>query len=131
MRLNDLPDGLSLQGGFHVGPLFVPNLKRALSRPPGKQGTVHRAQTKRRTPPWVEASPEYKAAIRAYYKEAKRLTKLTGELHVVDHIVPKVGRTVSGLHVPWNLQVIHWKPNAQKGAWVWPDMWMSQMELPL
>ncbi len=125
MRLNDLP----LEGGFHVGPLFVPRLIRPPVRIKGKEGTIHRAQTRSRTPPWVKDSPELKAAIRAYYKEAKRLTKLTGELHVVDHIVPKMGKIVCGLHVPWNLQVIHWKPNAQKGAWVWPDMPCEQIEL--
>ena len=124
-NMRDLP----LIGGHHVGPLFIVNLKRPPTRPPGKQGTVHRAQTRRRTPPWVEASKEYKAAIRAVYKEGKRLTALTGELHVVDHIVPKVGTTVSGLHVPWNLRVIHWKENAKKGAWVWPDMWNEQLDL--
>lgn len=121
-------NGLDLIGGYHVGPLFIPKIKRPLVRPPGKQGTVHRAQTRRRTPPWALQSP-YKEQIAAMYKEAKRLTRETGELHVVDHIVPKCGKTVSGLHVPWNLQVIHWLPNAQKGAWEWPDMWNEQLPL--
>lgn len=113
-----------LVGGFHIGPLFIPQKRRALVRPKGKEGVVHRAQTKRATPHWAD-----QAAINAFYKEARRLTKLTGELHVVDHIVPKCGKTVCGLHVPWNLQVIHWKPNAIKGAWTWPDMWDEQLEL--
>jgi hypothetical protein len=63
------------------------------------------------------------------YREAKRLTKETGTLHVVDHIVPKCGETVSGLHVLANLRIIHWLENAQKGAAWWPDMWMEQSEL--
>ena len=85
---------------------------------------VHRAQTKRATPKWADASE-----IAKLYKEAKRLTKLTGELHVVDHIVPKINPAVCGLHVGCNLRVIHWLENAKKGAFWWPDMWMEQMSL--
>jgi len=46
------------------------------------------------------------------YKLAKQRTKETGELHV-----------------PWNLRVIHWLENAQKGAYTWPDMPDEQIPL--
>jgi hypothetical protein len=115
---------LPLHGGFHVGPLFVIQKTRPLMRPKGKEGAVHRAQTKRATPPWADMK-----VIAAFYKEAKRLTKETGELHVVDHIVPKCSRLVCGLHVPWNLRVVHWHENATKGAFWWPDMPNEQTPL--
>lgn len=118
---------LPLDGWCH-GPLFQPVVKR---RPPvcipGKEGVVHRAQTRRRTPAWLTADDW--SAIRALYREAERLTLETGEMHVVDHIVPKIGGIVTGLHVPWNLQVLHWRDNARKGSHWWPDMPEQQDEL--
>lgn len=114
--------------GHDCGPLFGPlAIIRPPVRPLGKAGVIHRAQTKRRTPGWLNA--DELASIRALYAEAARLTRGTGELHVVDHIVPKMGGTVTGLHVPWNLRIVHWRENAKKGAAWWPDMWNQQQEL--
>ena len=111
--------------GHCNGPLFAPVVKiRPPVRPHGKEGVVHRAQTRRATPPWADMQ-----AIKAYYDEAKLLTKMTGELHVVDHIVPKISPFVCGLHVPWNLRVIHWLENNNKANSWWPDMPFEQMPL--
>lgn len=118
---------LPLPDGFHVGPLFEIRKRRPLVRPKGKEGVIHRAQTVRATPAWL--SDGQRQQIRDVYAAAAALTEATGELHVVDHIVPKMGKTVCGLHVPWNLQVMHWRLNATKGAFIWPDMWNEQMEL--
>ena len=48
------------------------------------------------------------------YKEAQRLTKVTGEQYDVDHIIPLKGAAVCGLHVPWNLQVLKHADNMRK-----------------
>jgi hypothetical protein len=71
-----------------------------------------RAAKIQRTPQWL--SDTQLEQIEAFYKQAKDLTDLSGTEHHVDHIVPLQGKTVSGLHVPWNLQVITAKENLSK-----------------
>jgi len=65
-----------------------------------------------RTPPWLTA--EHLAEIEAHYALAKEAERITGEPHHVDHIIPLRGRRVSGLHVPWNLQVLPASTNIRK-----------------
>jgi hypothetical protein len=64
----------------------------------------------RRTPAWADL-----AEIKQTYLDAARKTLETGVLHEVDHIYPLRGKTVSGLHVPDNLRVVHWLENRRKG----------------
>lgn len=71
-----------------------------------------RAALARRTPGWLTEVDEQN--IRAFYLWAKTMSDSTGILHHVDHIVPLRGKTVSGLHVPWNLQVIPAVDNLRK-----------------
>lgn len=47
--------------------------------------------------------------------EALWATVMTGELHVLDHIIPLNHPRVCGLTVPWNLRVVHWRVNVSKG----------------
>ena len=71
-----------------------------------------RARKKQAQPAWL--TEEHINQIKAIYKHSKRMKKLTGILHHVDHIVPLKGKNVCGLHVPWNLQVIPAKHNFKK-----------------
>jgi hypothetical protein len=70
------------------------------------------AAKKNRTPSWL-TQDEHWMIEQAYDIAAKRTQMLGIQFHV-DHIVPLQGKTVSGLHVPWNLQVIPAKLNQQK-----------------
>jgi 5-methylcytosine-specific restriction endonuclease McrA len=72
-----------------------------------------RAQKLRATPPWLTTEDYQK--IESFYILAKQLTQATEIPHEVDHIIPLQGKIVSGLHVPWNLQVIPAIENIKKG----------------
>jgi len=65
-----------------------------------------------RMPKWL--TKENKLQIKAMYALATSLNKSTGIQWHVDHIIPLQGKTVSGLHVPENLQVIQGSLNARK-----------------
>jgi 5-methylcytosine-specific restriction endonuclease McrA len=66
----------------------------------------------RATPEWL--TDEQWTEMNAVYFKARRLTRRTGIKHQVDHIVPLKGKNVSGLHVPWNLQILTQQENVTK-----------------
>lgn len=53
--------------------------------------------------------------INGIYYEAKRLEMETGIKYHVDHIYPLISDWVCGLHCEFNLRVITWIENLQKG----------------
>lgn len=65
-----------------------------------------------RLPKW--ATPAHRAEIEQYFKDADYIQCLTRTKMEVDHIVPLQGTNVSGLHVPWNLQILTATENRQK-----------------
>ena len=74
--------------------------------------SVRRRKHRNATPKWI--TPEQKLAMRELYLQAQKMTKLTGERYVVDHIIPLISPEVCGLHVPWNLRVITQEENLIK-----------------
>jgi 5-methylcytosine-specific restriction endonuclease McrA len=73
-----------------------------------------RAKKLKATPLWL--TKDQHEEIASFYFKSCYLSSLTGIKHEVDHVIPLQGKTVCGLHVPWNLQVITKKQNQSKGA---------------
>ena len=72
----------------------------------------YRASKLQRTPDWL--TKEHHDQIVNVYAERDRIIQDTGIEHHVDHIVPLQGENISGLHVPWNLQVLTATENLKK-----------------
>lgn len=77
------------------------------------KGARRRAKKYQATP--KNLTTEDLLLIKDFYIEAARLTKETGIKYDVDHILPIQGENVTGLHVPWNLQILPRTLNIRKG----------------
>jgi hypothetical protein len=81
---------------------------------PGKERerVVRRRVSKiHRTPSWLNSGHNFE--IECIYTYCAALRNLGLNYHV-DHIIPLRGDLVSGMHVPWNLQVLTAKENLTK-----------------
>jgi hypothetical protein len=72
----------------------------------------YRAKKRNAVPKWL--SKDMQKQIEDLFKIARDISSKTGIKHEVDHIIPLQGINVSGLHVPWNLQVITRYENRSK-----------------
>jgi len=86
----------------------IAQMKRAwAAKNPGATSAAARLRKcaqKQRTPQWLTKDDLW--LMREAYALASLRTKMLGIQYEVDHFVPLQGETVSGLHVPNNLQVI-------------------------
>ena len=73
-----------------------------------------RTAERERTPVWLTENDKW--MMREAYALAALRTEIFGFPWEVDHVIPLRGQTVSGLHVPNNLQVIPKKENRKKGS---------------
>lgn len=98
-------DGLSSQCKHCKNVEYKRNNRGAVN----ENHSIRKAHVKRATPAWVN-----REELRKMYISAANETRRTGIPHHVDHIEPIQGIDVSGLHVPWNLQVVTASYNCAK-----------------
>lgn len=72
----------------------------------------YRQAKDKRIPKWLNQAHLFE--IECVYNYCTALRQIGLDYHV-DHIVPLRGEIVSGMHVPWNLQVIPKLKNLEKG----------------
>jgi hypothetical protein len=72
-------------------------------------GSLRRAKKVSATVPWAD-----KAKIKEVYAECARRSAEEGIPYEVDHIVPLCGKSVTGLHIETNLQVLPASENRRK-----------------
>jgi hypothetical protein len=66
-----------------------------------------------RVPKWLTSFDLEK--IQEYHDYANLFTETSGIQYDVDHIIPLLGKNISGLHCPENLQIIMHQENIEKG----------------
>lgn len=95
-------------------------LDYAKNNPSVKQAQCarRRAALDTRTPKWLTKLEH--DHIKLFYEASVFMSSL-GAKHEVDHIIPLHGKNVSGLHVPWNLQVIPMENNRSKSNKLVPN----------
>lgn len=73
---------------------------------------AYKMRKKQACPTWLTEDDMF--LISEAYELAALRTQMFGFSWHVDHIIPLRGKSVSGLHVPWNLQVIPGTENMKK-----------------
>ena len=82
---------------------------------PGKRNLWtmnYRTAKAARLPKWLNDGQLFE--MESVYTYCSALRKIGLDYHV-DHVVPLRGKSISGLHVPWNLQVLPGSENMSKG----------------
>ena len=99
---------------FHTkNPEYYKEFRRKYPAKVNAKEVRRKAAKLQRTPPWLTDDDHW--IIEQAYELSALRTRITGFAWHVDHVIPLLGKNVSGLHVPLNLQVIPGLDNMSKG----------------
>ena len=79
----------------------------------GKINAINMNRHRKKVASRAILTSRHKLQIEAIYKRCSEYRKMGLDFEV-DHIIPLQGKTVSGLHVPWNLRITTAKFNRSK-----------------
>lgn len=85
--------------------------KRYRQQNPEKLAAIQ-ARRRASAPPWL--TEDHLEEIESFYSCAKMMSEAFQVKYEVDHIHPTNGKTLCGLHVPWNLQILERSKNREK-----------------
>ncbi len=88
--------------------------QRRINNPEQYRELYRIKSARRRARKFNATLPGFDAEIKKIFKQATEMTLKTGIKYSVDHIWPLKGKRATGLHVPWNLQVIPLSDNIRK-----------------
>lgn len=113
---NDNKDFLSKQKKLYYRDNKESILKRQKQYYQNNKDVFYSRASKRRSNKLQRSLPlskQHQEEMDHIYEQASLLRYLGYDVHV-DHVVPLQGSAVSGLHVPWNLQIISAEENLSK-----------------
>lgn len=87
--------------------------KKANTAKGAADSALRRADKRQRTPCWL--TDEDRELMEDIYALSQLRSEMTGVQHHVDHVIPLRGELVSGLHTPWNMQILTAADNVAKG----------------
>ena len=103
---------LACKACFRKYSTIKPNERAVFRAKVSAYSAKRRAEKLERIPSWSNDADL--KAIRKIYARCKRINKLTGVDHQVDHVIPMKGKNISGLHHSTNLAIIPAVLNASK-----------------
>ena len=104
---------------------YVSNWNKNNKDKAAAKGARRRAAQLKRRPKWIKDF--FKKEVDEFYVMAKELEKIFPWKQHVDHRTPMQGEFVSGLEVPWNLQILSAKANLEKGNQYVEEEYASQL----
>ena len=113
---------MKFEPGERAARLAAARERRAIARADRRAAATGRKRTRPKTKAELEQERYVKKRLlrRPAWADVAEMTRLRSQAFernmVVDHVIPLMGYSVSGLDVPANMQLLTWDENHEKGV---------------